>query len=348
MSELGEGSPMKVGINCAPWFLSDADSTELASELAAYGFHCARFPAWLSDESGDYEHWTQRFTEALAAVGMESLVTLDSRAFTVDEWQDGDYAERLRYHRNALPLATRVQVGNEPDQVGESSSTMTLERYRLLWVWAQRVFSEHPDRCVPAGMVHVDFTYYSVAGELHPYAQTPSTLPALIAAVVEHSGRVPIATEFGWEGPGGDAWSLERADWYRDMLEVMAQLGVQEAFPYCYSAAQCPDLYLVGTDGEETASLQAVQRFIREKASTSAGGGETMPEPNADIQALIDEVGTAGHQVGTIYRVSAEGESGDRRQAVYTDVGIFRSVEGVPGAYLHVDWRHLAEFIPKA
>lgn len=205
-----------------------------------------RFPFWW--QTGfDYKGWCAR----LQAVGIEPIAVLDRRAMMGPKGYT--IATKMSRLLKRLPTVFYWQIGNEPDGTEDSSWHMTRRRFSQYLQAAVKVFS---GRYVIAGglvsgnaswLTGVD-THLVDAIAVHPYAQTPDSVLALLDAYSQWNKPMCI-TEFG----GQDALfnnGHERAVYHTEMMYNMdthAMVGM--ACVFCYSDRMVSGFGLVDYDG---------------------------------------------------------------------------------------------------
>jgi len=122
-----------------------------AASVAGAASIC-RFPLWVGDEQQSVEWYNE-----LTAHGVTPMLVLDRRSFSTHAWRYGSYQKELDHWWRLFPFPQYVQAGNEPDQIGDSSSRMTRSRF---WRLVKLAAKTWPDSTILAGgLVKVDFSY---------------------------------------------------------------------------------------------------------------------------------------------------------------------------------------------
>jgi len=240
---------MKLGLNVA------ATSTLEDYGGAAY----ARFPLWFGQESLSVARYNN-----LIAAGITPILVLDHRSFTEFGWAYNAPMGSMGLWHGKFLSPPIIEVGNEPDSTGASSS------YQLPNVWVQFIKAARatwPQAfIVSGGLSGIDFLYIDALKDapidavgFHPYDQDAASVVGLIDEIKKHTTKPLWATEYG-QPSGNDEHA--RAQWLSDITVSMWEQGVKVGIVYCGKRDQDPDFGLVDINGNPLESFVAYSNAI--------------------------------------------------------------------------------------
>lgn len=245
---------MRIGLNASVTSQIDMDT------IASGGFSSVRFPIWL----GQQPLAKTRFQRA-NQLGINPILVLDRNAYTAWGWEQKKPEGSHRIWRGSFPNPPVIQVGNEPDQEGPSSSTMSKDD------WFKFIASAHETwprtTIIAGGLTHIDYTYLDGIDDtgasfvsVHPYGAQPEDVPTIIANIRSHTKLPIVITELGSEhGYEGD--ESARAQWHTNMLLALWEAGVGMVDIYCGQDDQGP-FGLLDAGGHPYESWAAVVNAI--------------------------------------------------------------------------------------
>lgn len=247
----------EIGVNVA---LDGRHSPELVSSLGATWVRIVATP----------DHDLSDYFRACQAAGVRVLLVLARES-------GGNYAE---YRRRYDGLMNAVQVGNEPDGLGESSWTMTQAELASLGRMARRVWPDLP--MLAGGLVSgnpswLDGCDLSWADRIavHPYTHTAGDVHWLLDAYRAYGKRL-VVTEWGW--PSED--ESEAAGVIGDMAAWAAsQADIDLFFHFCISDGMVPPFGLLRADGSWKPSAFAFQNAAVLQQSTGWPPPASEPSP---------------------------------------------------------------------
>jgi hypothetical protein len=215
-----------------------------------------------------------------AHVPVLALYTGESRAPGFDDRTSAIMWLGWLWRVGLLPVIRWLQVGNEPDLVGESSWTMSHDEFNGLINAVAPVFREHC-RIIGGGLASgapnwlagVDQQYLDIVA-IHPYGQKPNEDPIWTSALQEWANEVtwflslyreyttlPLAvTEYG--GRSNELGELTRRYVTEMSQALLGMVGIGElvlACQFCCSELMVPTFGCLDASGRLTPTGRGVR-----------------------------------------------------------------------------------------
>lgn len=237
---------MRIGLNVAA-----------TSSLDDYGGSAfVRYPLWRDQSPIAFNR-----TVDIERSGIDPLLVFDRASYTPYGWNNGRPRSSMEFWLAKFPAARFLEVGNEPDGTGPSSSKQSRARFRAFLLMARMKWPHAT--IVSGGLSRISFSYLDGLDDLpidavgfHPYAQDADSVKPLIAEIRKHTTKPLWATELGQEYDPSPGAEHQRAEWLSNMLISLSEEGVEVACVYCGKQDQGPH-GLVDVDGTPLESWAA-------------------------------------------------------------------------------------------